>query len=138
MTPALLLALAAVQQVSLEDAIAEQRAEVRAAMRIDCPPGAEDEDNRVRPAPQAEAIPGGDGDPVIVVCGRGGGGSEGYRIPYVPEPGRIARLPGEAPSGRDALAADRCLRLCNEGVKFDVIGAIRAIERGLDRLLHPD
>ena len=120
MTPALLLALATIQQVSPEEAIAVQRTELRAQIRIDCPPGGEDED--------------------IVVCGRAGGagGSEGYRIPYVPEDGRIERLPGEAPSGRDALAADRCLRLCNVGVKFDVIGAIRAVERGLDRILHPD
>ena len=120
MSPTLLLALAAVQTLSPEEAIAGQRAEVRAQIRIDCPPGGEDED--------------------IVVCGRGRGpgGSEGYRIPYVPEPGRIARLPGEAPTGRDALAADRCLRLCPQPVMIDVVGALRAVERGLDRLLHPD
>ena len=119
MSPTLLLALAAAQQIGPEEAIAAQRTEVRAAMRIECPPGAGDED--------------------IVVCGRGsGGGGEAYRVPFVPEPGRIARLPGEAPTGGDALAADRCIRLCNEGVKIDVIGAIRGIQRGLDRILHPD
>ncbi|HKR25716.1 MAG TPA: hypothetical protein VJS15_10685 [Allosphingosinicella sp.] len=120
MTPAFLIALAAIQQVSPEEAIAAQRTELRAQIRIDCPPGGEEED--------------------IVVCGRGrgAGGSEGYRIPYVPEAGRIERLPGEAPTGRDALAADRCLRLCPQPVMINVVGAIRAVERGLERILHPD
>ena len=53
MTPALLIALATIQQVSPEEAIAAQRTELRAQIRIDCPPGGEDED--------------------IVVCGRGRG-----------------------------------------------------------------
>jgi hypothetical protein len=119
MTPTLLLALAAAQQLNPEAAIAAQRAEVRTAMRIDCPPGGGDED--------------------IVVCGRGrGAGGEAYRVPFVAEPGRIARLPGEAPTGGDALAADRCLRLCPQPVMIDVVGAIRAVEHGLDRILHPD
>jgi len=75
-------------------------------------------------------------DDDILVCGRGGGGA--MRVPYEPEAGHIARALGEAPSGRDALSADRCLRLCYQPVGVDIEAAIRAINRGLGRLLHPD
>jgi hypothetical protein len=115
MTPTLILALVAAQQSpSAEEAITAQRSELRRAMRVDCPPSAEGED--------------------IVVCARGGIRQE-YRIPYVPEPGRISRLPGEAPSGVDALGAPSC---CGHGGGINVLGVAKALTQGLDRILHPD
>lgn len=72
----------------------------------------------------------------IVVCAPGDDGR--LRIPYVPVPGSIHRVAGETPTGGDAMAAERCLRLCNQGLRIDVIGAARAIGRGVDRILHPD
>lgn len=113
----------AAQQVAPEEAIARQQAEIAEVVGGTCPTGTnpDDPDN-------------------VVVCGRrpAEGGPGDYRVPWAPEPGRIARLPGEAPSGRDALAADQCLRLCAQPVMIDVGKALSAIERGIDRLLHPD
>lgn len=81
-----------------------------------------------------------DADPdSIVVCGRLVRGGEGYRVPYEPEPGaRVHLVAGEAPSATGAMGAGGCLRLCHQPVTIDLIGAARAIGRGIDRLLHPD
>jgi hypothetical protein len=70
------------------------------------------------------------------VCGRGE--DSRMRVPYMPVPGDVHRVAGHVPTGRDALAADRCIRLCQQGVMIDVAEAVSAIRRGLDRLLHPD
>jgi hypothetical protein len=37
-----------------------------------------------------------------------------------------------------ALGAGGCLRLCHQPVQIDVIGAARALRRGIGRLLDPD
>lgn len=123
MTPALLLALAAAQPgMSAEEAIAAQRAELRSALRLDCPPGAAGDD--------------------IVVCGRSRE-AERQRLPLPSrvEPGARTRLPGEPPTGMDALNADssRCTTVgraqsCG-GVDFLGAGImiIREIVKGIER-----
>jgi hypothetical protein len=78
---------------------------------------------------------GPDGENDIVVCGRA---DSRIRVPYEPVPGQVHHIAGDIPSGTDALAADRCIRLCNVGVMIPIIPAIEALGRGLDRLLHPD
>ena len=53
----------------------------------------------------------------IVVCARTDGAR--YRVPYDPPPGERRRLiAGEAPSARDAMGADSCLRLCEQPTWF--------------------
>jgi hypothetical protein len=76
----------------------------------------------------------GDGDD-IVVCGRTD--DSRMRVPYEPVPGEVHHIAGEPPSGTGAMAAGQCLRLCPQPVMVDLIGAVRTIARGLDRLLHP-
>jgi hypothetical protein len=76
-----------------------------------------------------------DGEEDIVVCGRT---DSHIRVPYEPVPGQVHHIAGDVPSGRDALAADHCIRLCNVGVMIPILPAIEALGRGLDRLLHPD
>ena len=79
---------------------------------------------------------GGGSDAEVVVCGRRVGG--GWRVPDEPEPGTRLRLTaGELPTGTAAMNAGGCLRLCHQPVMVDVFGAVRAISRGLDRILHP-
>lgn len=78
---------------------------------------------------------GSDGED-IVVCGRAD--DAGMRIPYEPVPGEVHRIAGDIPGGPGAMAAGACLRLCPQPVMIDVIGTIRALSRGVDRLLHPD
>lgn len=115
MTPTLLLALAAAQQgPAAEEAITAQRSELRRAMRVDCPPSADGED--------------------IVVCARVGMRQD-YRIPYVPEEGRIGRQHNEPPSGMDALGAPSC---CGQGGGINVLALGKSLVRGVDRILHPD
>ena len=74
----------------------------------------------------------------LVVCGRRRiGGS--LRVPDEPEPGARMRLTaGELPSAMAAMNAGGCLRLCHQPVMIDIIGTVRAVQRGLDRILHPD
>lgn len=73
----------------------------------------------------------------IVVCARTDGAR--YRVPYDPPPGARRRLiAGEPPSARDAMGAGGCLRLCEQPVSVNIVGAVQALGRGLDRLLHPD
>lgn len=74
----------------------------------------------------------------LVVCGRRRIGG-GLRIPDEPEPGaRIRLTAGELPSAMAAMNAGGCLRLCHQPVMIDIIGTVRAVQRGLDRILHPD
>jgi hypothetical protein len=84
---------------------------------------------RCRPSEDA------DGGEDIVVCGRS---DSRIRVPYEPVPGQVHHVAGDVPSGLDALAADRCIRLCNVGVMIQIGPALEALGRGLDRLLHPD
>jgi hypothetical protein len=72
----------------------------------------------------------------IVVCGRSD--DAGMRVPYEPVPGEVHRIAGDLPSGRDALAAGACLRLCYQPVTVNIVEAVRFVSRGVDRLLHPD
>lgn len=111
----------AAQSPTPEEAIERQQAEVRAVVGQVCPAGAD---------------PGDPND--VVVCGprRPEIGNGGFRVPRVPEPGRISRVQGEGPTGDPN--PDACLRLCTRPVMIDVFAAARALRRGLDRLLHPD
>jgi len=77
----------------------------------------------------------GDGED-IVVCGRAD--DSAMRVPYAPIPGEVRHIAGDLPTGPGALAAGGCLRLCPQPVMIDVIGTIRSLSRGLDRILHPD
>ncbi|HMG46598.1 MAG TPA: hypothetical protein VK614_03970 [Allosphingosinicella sp.] len=77
----------------------------------------------------------GDGEDIIV-CGRGDDAA--MRVPYEPVPGQVHHIAGDLPTGRDAMAAGGCLRLCPQPVMVDVIGVFNALGRGLDRILHPD
>lgn len=81
-----------------------------------------------------------DDDPAsIIVCGRrAAGGPGGYRVPYVPVPGEVHHIAGELPSGSGAMGADGCLRLCEQPLSVDIIGAVRTVAHGIDRLLRPD
>jgi hypothetical protein len=78
---------------------------------------------------------GADGED-IVVCGRADDAA--MRVPYEPIPGEVRHIAGDLPSGPGALAADGCLRLCPQPVMIDVIATVRALARGVNRLLHPD
>lgn len=75
----------------------------------------------------------------VVVCGqRAAGGAGGYRVPYVPVAGEVHHIAGELRTGGDAMGADGCLRLCEQPLSIDIIGAARTLGRGIGRLLHPD
>jgi len=74
------------------------------------------------------------GEDDIVVCGRT---DSGIRVPYEAVEGQVHHIAGEMPSGRDALAADRCIRLCPGAVMIPIGPMIEALGRGLERLLHP-
>jgi hypothetical protein len=75
----------------------------------------------------------------IIVCGRrAAAGAAGYRVPYEPVPGEVHHIAGDLPSGTGAMGADGCLRLCEQPLKIDIIGAARTLGHGIDRLLHPD
>jgi hypothetical protein len=82
--------------------------------------------------------PRGGDDHAIVVCGRARDYS--MHLPSRPEPGAPPPLiPGEVPTGMDAMTnAERCLRLCEQPVVVPIIPAVRALARGLGRILHPD
>ena len=72
----------------------------------------------------------------IVVCARAD--DSAMRVPYEPVPGEVRHIAGDLPTGPGAMAAGGCLRLCPQPVMIDVIGTVRALSRGLDRILHPD
>ena len=104
-----------------EEALASYDAEFAAVMRTArsprrCPRTADGED--------------------IIVCGRTD--DQSMRVPYEPVPGEVHHIAGDLPTGREAMAAGGCLRLCPQPVTIDVIATVRALSRGLDRLLHPD
>jgi len=81
---------------------------------------------------------GGPGDDTIIVCARHEEARRRLPLDAPPEPGTPHRLiAGEAPSGLDAMNADDCVRACYRPVMVPIIPAIRALGRGLDRLLHP-
>ena len=80
---------------------------------------------------------GGPGDDAIVVCGRDSSFRQRLPLGSQPEPGARHRLiAGELPSA--SAAPDECLRACYRPVMVPIIPMIRALGRGLDRLLHPD
>ena len=75
------------------------------------------------------------GADAIIVCGRLVRRGPGYRIPWEPEPGaRVRLVAGEAPSAMAAMAADHCLRLCQQPVTVNLLDP-GSIVRGLDRIL---
>lgn len=116
-------AAAGAQPVTAQEAIAAQRRQLEAviggaARARDCDPAAE---------------PG-----EIVVCGRDDGERHRLPLPVEPMPGERRRLLGEAPTGTEAMAADRCFRLCQGGVSVDLIGLVVGAARVAGRLLDPD
>lgn len=54
------------------------------------------------------------------------------------EPGEIVRHINEPGSGVAALAADRCMRLCNVGVSVDLVAAARAVPKIVRHILGKD
>jgi hypothetical protein len=69
----------------------------------------------------------------IVVCGR-----REKRMEFEREPGEIVRHINEPGFGTDALAADRCTRLCNVGVTLDLVAAARAVPKIVRHILGRD
>jgi hypothetical protein len=70
----------------------------------------------------------------IVVCGRRS--REPMEFPR--EPGEIVRHINEPGLGVDALAADRCTRLCNVGVSVNLLAAARAVPKIFRHILGKD
>lgn len=106
---------AAEGQVTAEQALSNYRAVIAPTAELDCPRG-------------------GTGDE-IVVCGKRKGEKSPYRLPLpvAREPG--TRIAGEVPTGRDALAAERCIKLCPQGVGIDlgmILNAAKAIKNALE------
>ena len=111
--PLLLLAAApptASATTTADEALQRSRRQFRPVRELDCP---RDEGE-------------------IVVCGRTGPDPDRPRMAYGVEEGRTRRLlPGEPPSGRAALDADRmCMRDCEPPV-----GSILNIVKGIGALL---
>ena len=79
-----------------------------------------------------------DGGDAIVVCGRRDG-EAGRRLPLPIErdPGEVGPRIGEAPTGSDALSAERCIRLCQSQVGVNLDMVIKFAE-GIGRLLEGD
>lgn len=73
----------------------------------------------------------------IVVCARRFGGG-GQRMEFEREPGEIVRHINEPGSGVDALNADRCTRLCDVGVRVNLIDAGRAVPAIVRHILGRD
>lgn len=69
----------------------------------------------------------------VVVCGR-----REKRMEFEREPGEIVRHINEPGLGVDALAADRCTRLCNVGVRVNLIQAAQAIPKIARHILGRD
>jgi len=77
----------------------------------------------------------------IVVCGQDDQERHRLRIPAEGVAGEPTRLTaGEPPSGRAAMGADACFRLCHEPVKFNPIEVVIDVATAVrDRLvLGPD
>jgi hypothetical protein len=122
---------------SLPAPVLAEPAPARARAIIPAPPDPLGELAARRAAGEAACRRSGLADQIIV-CGRPARG-EGYRIPWVPEPGaRVRLVAGEAPSAMSAMGAGGCIRLCYQPVMVDIGAAFRTLGRGLDRLLHPD
>jgi hypothetical protein len=73
----------------------------------------------------------------IVVCGRSLAG-HGQRMEFEREPGEIVRHINEPGSGVAALAAGGCTRLCDVGVRVDLIAAARAVPKIVRHILGHD
>ena len=89
--------------------------------------------------PVADAgCPTATGEGEIVVCGRRDG-EAGRRLPLPIErdPGEVGPRIGEAPTGSDALSAERCIRLCQSQVGVNLDMVIKVAE-GIGRLLEGD
>jgi hypothetical protein len=118
---ALVASAASAQQTTADQLIAEQREALRGALRIDCPPGAD----------EAE----------IVVCGWRDRGSRQHRLPPVAtRPGAADRAGGEQRAAL-ANATDTCTPVgrdqqCNGGL--DLIGIGFTIARALAQALVND
>ena len=129
-TPLLLIALAwagtgQAQSVNPQALVDAQQQRVRNVVRPGCRPGDDPDD--------------------IVVCGRRD--DRGPRgplpaLPYAPEPGSIRPADRAGGEQRDAMANDRCHRLCHQPVQVNVIsigpggvtGALSAIGEAIQRL----
>ena len=73
----------------------------------------------------------------IVVCGHRFGGG-GQRMEFEREPGEIVRHVNEPGRGTDALAADRCTRLCDVGVTVNLIAAAKVAPKIVRHILGRD
>ncbi|HEY0412431.1 MAG TPA: hypothetical protein VGD66_04750 [Allosphingosinicella sp.] len=71
----------------------------------------------------------------IVVCGRG---APAQRGDFPRAPGEIVRHANEPGSGRAALTAGGCDRLCSQPLRLDVIKIVRGAPAALRRLLGKD
>ena len=82
--------------------------------------------------------PASDDPDEIVVCGRQRGAADPNRapLPIGPEPG--ARIAGELPTGLASMSADRCLRICHQPIKVDVVKAARFMRSLAERLIEGD
>ena len=73
----------------------------------------------------------------IVVCGRREGEPNPNRLPLPVDPPQGERLRGEIGNGTQALAeTERCLRLCHQGVRIDVLQAISVLGKVADRIAN--
>ena len=105
-----------------EEAIATSRRRFKPLAELDCPRSPDGEE--------------------IVVCGRRAIASDpsGPTLPVAPVPGqRIRRLPGEAPTGKEAMvAADACIDRCSTGgtIMIDVIKNAKRLKNALESVLN--
>jgi hypothetical protein len=90
----------------------------------------------MRPPARIDPSCVGSGDEILV-CGRRLGG-RGQRMQFEREPGEIVRHINEPGSGVAALAAGGCTRLCDVGVKVDLIAAARAVPKIVRHILGHD
>ena len=108
---------AAAETVTAEQAIERYREQYKPVAELDCPTPSDPEE--------------------IVVCGRAGQ-RDPNRLPFDPPRTPGERLPGEAPSGMDAMNADACLRLCHQPLKLDLIKAVKIGHKIIRHILNPD
>ena len=108
---------AATKTLTAEQAIERYREQYESVAELDCPTSSDPDE--------------------IVVCGRVGQ-RDPNRLPFDPPRTPGAHLPGEGPSGMDAMNADACLRLCPQPVRVDLIKAFKTGKRIIEHILNPD
>jgi hypothetical protein len=71
----------------------------------------------------------------LVVCGRR---PFHDRASFPEEPGASIRHAGEAMTARDAMSADRCIRLCEQPVTVNIFEVVAAAPKIIRHILHGD